>query len=103
MVNLPLYEIKVLYLMGRNFQNEISPCFYSYRTRDEIQEVRQSRDPITGFKQKLIDSGLVSAEEIKVRKMLLAQRLKKMTRKYLAGPVIKWGKSFPSRQQFKTT
>ena len=38
----------------------------SYRTREEIQEVRQSRDPITSFKDKLINSGLATAEELKV-------------------------------------
>ncbi|XP_055638907.1 pyruvate dehydrogenase E1 component subunit alpha, mitochondrial-like [Toxorhynchites rutilus septentrionalis] len=37
----------------------------SYRTRDEVQEVRQSRDPITSFKDKIINAGLVTAEEIK--------------------------------------
>lgn len=38
----------------------------SYRTRDEIQEVRQTRDPITQFKEKIIEAGLVTADEIKV-------------------------------------
>jgi pyruvate dehydrogenase E1 component alpha subunit len=37
----------------------------SYRTRDEIQEVRQTRDPITSFREKVIGAGLVSAEELK--------------------------------------
>lgn len=37
----------------------------SYRTRDEIQEVRQTRDPITSFKEKITTSNLVSAEELK--------------------------------------
>jgi pyruvate dehydrogenase E1 component alpha subunit len=37
----------------------------SYRTRDEIQKVRQSRDPITGFKDKIITAGLVTDDEIK--------------------------------------
>lgn len=38
----------------------------SYRTRDEIQEVRQTRDPVTSFKEKIISTNLVSADEIKV-------------------------------------
>lgn len=38
----------------------------SYRTRDEVQEVRQTRDPITSFKDKIISSNLVTADEIKV-------------------------------------
>lgn len=38
----------------------------SYRTRDEIQEVRQTRDPITSFREKIVNAGLVTAEELKV-------------------------------------
>lgn len=38
----------------------------SYRSREEIQQVRKTRDPITGFKDRLISSGLVSEEELKV-------------------------------------
>lgn len=37
----------------------------SYRSRDEVQEVRQTRDPITLFKQRIIDSELLTAEELK--------------------------------------
>ncbi|KAF5279392.1 hypothetical protein FQA39_LY05502 [Lamprigera yunnana] len=37
----------------------------SYRTRDEIQEVRQTRDPITSFKEKITSTDLVSLEELK--------------------------------------
>jgi pyruvate dehydrogenase E1 component alpha subunit len=37
----------------------------SYRTRDEIQEVRQSRDPITNFKDKLLSTELATNEELK--------------------------------------
>lgn len=38
----------------------------SYRTRDEVQGVRQTRDPITQFKDKIIDASLVTAEELKM-------------------------------------
>ncbi|KRT82436.1 hypothetical protein AMK59_4871 [Oryctes borbonicus] len=37
----------------------------SYRTRDEIQEVRQTRDPITSFKEKILNANLVTADELK--------------------------------------
>ncbi|KAL5010554.1 hypothetical protein ScPMuIL_012859 [Solemya velum] len=37
----------------------------SYRTREEIQEVREKRDPIASFKEKIISSGLCSPEELK--------------------------------------
>lgn len=38
----------------------------SYRTREEIQEVRQTRDPITGFKERVLNAKLATPEEIKV-------------------------------------
>merc|ERR1712012_1399240 len=37
----------------------------SYRTRDEIQEMRQTRDPILGFKEKIVVVCFVDAEELK--------------------------------------
>ncbi|CAO1415383.1 unnamed protein product [Diamesa serratosioi] len=37
----------------------------SYRTRDEVQEVRAKRDPITSFRDRMIESGLATSEELK--------------------------------------
>ncbi|VVD02182.1 probable pyruvate dehydrogenase E1 component subunit alpha, mitochondrial [Leptidea sinapis] len=37
----------------------------SYRTRDEVQEVRQTRDPITSFKEKILASELVTPDQLK--------------------------------------
>ncbi|XP_072945635.1 probable pyruvate dehydrogenase E1 component subunit alpha, mitochondrial [Epargyreus clarus] len=37
----------------------------SYRTRDEVQEVRQTRDPITSFKDKLVSSELATPDQLK--------------------------------------
>ncbi|KAG8248036.1 pyruvate dehydrogenase E1 component subunit alpha, mitochondrial-like [Homalodisca vitripennis] len=37
----------------------------SYRTRDEIQTVRQTRDPISSFKEKILSANLVTADELK--------------------------------------
>jgi len=37
----------------------------SYRTRDEIQDVRAKRDPITGFKARLIEAELATPAELK--------------------------------------
>lgn len=37
----------------------------SYRTRDEVQEVRQTRDPITSYKEKILTAGLATVDEIK--------------------------------------
>ena len=38
----------------------------SYRTRDEVQDVRQKRDPITSFREKITSSGLTTVEDLKV-------------------------------------
>merc|ERR1719470_539371 len=40
-------------------------CLTSYRSRDEVQEVRQSRAPITGFRDRIVGAGLVSQQEVK--------------------------------------
>lgn len=37
----------------------------SYRTRDEIQEVRQTRDPITSYKEKIISNELATPDQLK--------------------------------------
>lgn len=37
----------------------------SYRTREEVQEVRQKRDPITSFKERMLETGLATQDEIK--------------------------------------
>merc|ERR1712079_32015 len=41
----------------------------SYRTREEVQEVRQTRDPILGFKEKIVAAGLTDADELKKLEM----------------------------------
>uniref|UniRef100_A0A1B6DVK9 Pyruvate dehydrogenase E1 component subunit alpha n=1 Tax=Clastoptera arizonana TaxID=38151 RepID=A0A1B6DVK9_9HEMI len=37
----------------------------SYRTRDEVQMVRQTRDPISSFKEKILSENLATLEELK--------------------------------------
>lgn len=41
-----------------------TPC--SYRTRDEIQEVRSKSDPISVLKDRMLSNNMVSMEELKV-------------------------------------
>lgn len=38
----------------------------SYRTREEIQEVRSKSDPITMLKDRMVNNNLASVEELKV-------------------------------------
>ena len=50
------------------------------RTREEIQEMRQTRDPITSLREKLVSSKLAEADELKkieldVRKMVIFSKL----------------------------
>lgn len=49
----------------RYFGHSMSDPGTSYRTRDEIQETRQKRDPINGFKERLISLNLTTAPELK--------------------------------------
>merc|ERR1712142_702187 len=45
----------------------------SYRTRDEVQEVRKTRDPITGFRDRLIAAELAETSEIKAIELEVKQ------------------------------
>lgn len=37
----------------------------TYRTREEIQHMRSANDPITGLKQRMLEWGIVSEDELK--------------------------------------
>merc|ERR1711920_489612 len=45
----------------------------SYRTRDEVQEMRKTRDPITGFRDRLIAAELAETSEIKAIELEVKQ------------------------------
>jgi len=53
----------------------------SYRSRDEIQEVRQTRDPITSFREKITTTGLVTVEELKALEAQIRQEIDDATKK----------------------
>lgn len=48
---------------------------HSYRTREEIQEVRSKSDPITLLKDRMVNSNLSSVEELKVLSDILQMTL----------------------------
>jgi len=46
----------------------------SYRTREEIQHMRSTNDPITGLRQRILDSSIMSEAEMKVYKKKIKQK-----------------------------
>lgn len=60
----------------------------SYRSRDEIQEVRQKRDPITSFKERILTTGLVTEAEIKVIDGEVKKEVDEATKKARGDPGI---------------
>ena len=67
------YLPKLCWLKKSTVSNEIYFVFvlcYSYRSRDEVQSVRKTRDPISGLREKLLDSGLADVDDIKVKKIV---------------------------------
>ena len=37
----------------------------SYRSREEVAEVRQKRDPISSFRERIVQTGMATIEELK--------------------------------------
>ena len=56
-----VYEISTYRYHGHSMSDPGT----SYRSRDEVQEVRQSRDPITGFRDRIVAAGLAGQAELK--------------------------------------
>lgn len=59
----------------------------TYRTREEIQRMRSTNDPIAGFKQKLLDWEITSEDELKA--------LDKEARAYVDGEVAEAERMLP--------
>lgn len=49
----------------RYYGHSMSDPGTSYRSRDEVQSVRKTRDPISNLREKLLDSGLADTDDIK--------------------------------------
>jgi pyruvate dehydrogenase E1 component alpha subunit len=58
----------------------------SYRTREQIQAVRSKRDPITGFKERIIALGLVTAEDCKAVEDKVKKEIEEATVKAKTDP-----------------
>lgn len=50
--------------------NSSSHISGSYRTRDEVKEIRSKLDPITSFRDRMIDAELFTKDEVKVNEDL---------------------------------
>lgn len=61
----------------------------SYRSRDEINEVRQKRDPITSLKEKIITSGLADDAEIKAIDQAIKKEVDEALKKAKGDPGVK--------------
>lgn len=60
----------------------------SYRKREEIQEVRQKRDPITTFSKRITEAGLVTAEELKQIDDEVRAEMQEVERRALTDPEL---------------
>lgn len=62
----------LLYIISNvffNFNEIIFFPFISYRSRDEIQNVRKTQDPIASLKERMLSTELATTDDIKVSKM----------------------------------
>lgn len=60
----------------------------SYRTRDEVQEVRQRRDPITSFKDRILGANLVTAADLKEIEQGVKTEINEAVKRSKADPEI---------------
>merc|ERR1712066_671413 len=56
-----VYEISTYRYHGHSMSDPGT----SYRTREEVQNMRQTRDPITGFRERLVNADLATQAEVK--------------------------------------
>lgn len=60
----------------------------SYRKREEIQEVRQKRDPITTFSKRLLEHNVVTQEELKAIDDEVRAEMSEVERRALTDPEL---------------
>ena len=56
-----------------------TPHYLHCRTREEIQEMRQTRDPITGLREKMVSSKLAEADELKRIELDIRKQVNQLT------------------------
>jgi pyruvate dehydrogenase E1 component alpha subunit len=60
----------------------------SYRKREEVQEVRQKRDPITTLSKRLLDNNVATQEELKAIDDAVRAEMSEVERKALSDPEL---------------
>jgi pyruvate dehydrogenase E1 component alpha subunit len=60
----------------------------SYRKREEVQEVRAKRDPITTFSKRLLDHNIVTQEELKAIDDEVRAEMSEVERRALTDPEL---------------
>jgi len=60
----------------------------SYRKREEIQEVRQKRDPITTFANKIVEHNIATKEELKAIDDAVRSEMSEVERRSLTDPEL---------------
>jgi pyruvate dehydrogenase E1 component alpha subunit len=60
----------------------------SYRKREEVQDVRQKRDPITTFSSRLIENGIATQEELKEIDASIRSDMIEVERRALSDPEL---------------
>lgn len=58
----------------------------SYRTRDEVQNMKKTVDPITSFRKRCVDAGLLTADQIKTIDKEVKKHIEEETEKALSSP-----------------
>jgi len=79
-----VYEISTYRYHGHSMSDPGT----SYRSRDEVQEVRQSRDPITGFRDRIVGAGLVTQQEVKKIEQTVKKEVDAQVKKAKEDPEI---------------
>jgi pyruvate dehydrogenase E1 component alpha subunit len=71
----------------RYYGHSMSDPGITYRSKEEIQEVRKHRDPIIRFKDRIVSAGLTTEEELKKIDDEIKKEIDEATEKALAAPL----------------
>ncbi|KAL0485057.1 pyruvate dehydrogenase E1 alpha subunit [Acrasis kona] len=71
----------------RYYGHSMSDPGVTYRSKDEIQEVRKHRDPIIRFKDRIVSAGLVTEDELKALDQDVKKEVDEAVEKTLASPL----------------